>query len=509
MAENVIQMALDRDSFASPRGGQSIETPIFMDRAGMFLAGPAVLNTYAAKTGIVIGWRRGLISDDHYTPSGYRTMGDSHLVVVGTEADLGPKCRWSNVKSTLEVTLEVQRHTPDWRFSVGLQGVQALPPSGGTYRPYPSPWFLMLGWDGFVVFGIRLTDGVVRLFRTPLDPASDTFFGIVTLDMATGVVTLQSSPNSKPAMTPFYNANWGFPETPWPANAKLADNVEYPLCLGRIPPTPNANGYFGAEAARPDCTIRRFRILSDNANLLGQLHPTGPRPVSYAGAPSLPIVPFQGSGICLAVHKDQGVPDSVGDITVRDLNLHGGGSFHPGITLGAFQGRVLLENLSLAGLTRGVQSSQLAVQYPLKIRGLTTKYMQDTSVFLVRGYRTSIEEASLYGSRVALDLRGCTGSVRDVFVVPEDSRTGYDVLQHGGDVTWERVMGDYEWPTTIRCIGVQPHGHESAKDDTRTRIIDCSNGRDGGVLSSVYGVVPARYGNTGKLYVNDQEVTLP
>src|ERR1044072_71717 len=167
-----MQQAIDARGYLQvPAGVHSPECPVFIDRgqADVFgvTANSSRLDLGSCGTAFGVGWRRGMVPDDHFTPEGFRSFAKVNLFARGTEWDLGPirypsPSGWSRL-SSLRVVLSATLHGDDWRFrhpngtvfDTYLCGIAGLSPAAGS----PSPWHL--GWDpaGGVRFGFPTTEG--------------------------------------------------------------------------------------------------------------------------------------------------------------------------------------------------------------------------------------------------------------------------------------------------------------------------------------------------------------
>ena len=496
MTPNEIQQSLDTNKECElPAGVHSLPTPLFLD-ADTLLCGRGRLSTQpnSCGTGVVVGWKRGLISDDHWTATGYRTTpgGDqskaSHLWVRGSAADLGPNCKWSSITNTFTLRISVYNNESTWagvNGKVPLCGINASN-FGYSVQPYP---YVTWTQNGDVYFAIRLQDDAVRIYKTPQDVSNPNLDVTWTVPLDTGIVT--AAINGQPAVTAgTYGAH-----PAWPNNARLMDNSRWPLGIGRMPPTPNANGYCFAEGPWPDLTIREFEVFA-NGLKISKLWPTYLCYPTYDGGPRLPIVHLQGQGCPMfAVHKSQGASvDSVGGAWIDGIEIYGNGQSGPAINLGAVEGGLKITNTRIEGCARGVQNTGLAVTFPVTMDGIHLGHALDAGLWLLRAIFTLDRSQMNYCARVGLDLIGCSGSARDVFMSPG----GYQALmalQSGGAITYERLLRDSETMPAAPCIAIEPATWDLTTDLTTARVRDCTGGRDvNGVYPAVIQKLPKAFG---------------
>lgn len=502
MTSAEIQLALDTAGVVRLPDDSALSVPIFLDglrndgtHGRASVVGPGSVHAASCRTACVVGLRRGKISGDHYTAEGYRTRGDSHLILSGGTADLGPSCRWSSVASTLKIELQATSHAAgQWSGArIPLVGIQGREPdaTGSTYRPWPSPWLIYFDSDnGPLRVAIRLADDVVRIFSAPVPRDVPDLNLTVWIDLANrevrclanGVDYTMSPLGTHPA---------------WPEGSRLAGNTHAPLGVGWFRVC--GGGYWGAEGPHHDFTVREL-ILSADGSQFGRLYPREPRPESYSGAKSLPLVMWMGDGICLAIHQSQtGETDSSREITMRDVRVWGGRG--PGIWIGGVMGLFRMDGVSVqGGCTRGVHCSGLGVVYRLAIRGLWTETVWDCGVHLRHTFGATIDGGSIAGARCGIDLFGGKGSVRDVFVPPSIDQESL-VSARGGNWTIADLDGDWEIPTTIPAIHLRPDWVEGPNELTALRAIRCTNGWD---ANNVVQQIPKPAGYTGRVMVSIQ-----
>lgn len=494
MTSDEIQQQIDTTGIVRlPDNACSLTVPVFVagnEFKPVRVIGPGRLNAGGSKTAFVVGWRRDLVDDTHYVEGGFRTKADTHLLVCGCSADLGPGGKWSSIASTFEIKFHATRHAASWTNPNGsgtpLCGIQN---NREGYRPAPSPFLLVAGWGNYIHVGVRLSDNAVRMFRVPFDPLTETIDAVVKIDLAAKQVKLTLNGAAEVVMSQWIDPYWA-PGGAWPDGARLMDNSMWPLTVGWL--RANGGGYWGAEGVKPDMTVWKVK-LSNGAQTFGELNPGTPRPVSYTGAPSLPLVGWGGDGICLAVHSSQGVPDSAQDVILRDFKIEGGqGS---AIYVGAAMGPVMFDSLRIVNGARGINCTGLAVTYKMTVRDLWTEYLTDTS-FFGGGFGLTIDGGYLVGSRCGLDLVG-GGVVRDVFVRPSSVAVG-QVLVRGGKSRITNLIGDFETPTEVPAVAIQPWGAESDSDETEVHLSNVSNGWDG---SNTHKVLPRPSNYVGKVRV--------
>ena len=457
----------------------NLDAPIFIENGDLF--GPGLLNSIGS-TAIVVGLDRDRISSGHYTPQGYRTLGDSHLVVSGSVGDLGPLGKWSNITSSLVIELKVTTHE-SWTAQprIPLAGIQAR--ESGAYQPNPAPWLIYVE-NGKLRVAVRLQDSDTCIYESVGVLTSPDLDLYVRISLLLGTVTVDGILMTQVS---------GYP---WPYNARLLNNHQWPLGIGwfRL----SGGGYWGAEGPHHDFTLRSFAMNRDgDPNSYFRIWSNAPRPVSYVGAPSLPIVPTT-NGLTLAIHKDQDiVTDSSREVTIENLKITGSHN-GPAIWIGTMMGQGLISNVRVnGGPTRGVHCSGMGMVYRLMIRDLQTQpSVWDSSIYLHRAWGATIDGGSVNGARAGISLVLSDGSVRGSFVPPS---TGQDALvyQQGGTFTITDVDGDFEVPTDTPAVLLAPDWGESPADDTICDVSGCSNGWDN---TNALRFAPRPEGYTGKIH---------
>lgn len=498
MTSAEIQQQLDSQKVVFlPVGHHPLDVPLFLD-SDTALIGPSrqecFLDAYWAGTGIIAGWRRGLITDDHLPSNAFRTFGDVHLFSRGTELDLGPFGKGWGSLGGLRVEYSGMTHGADWlahnpneAFEVVLAGIQE---AGVGYGPFPSPW--LLWWDnrGNLTLSLRFADGVIEHYVLPASAGDANLSVDVSVDFGTGSAAGTINGKSVAFVTP---------------RKRLAENFDHPFQVGKGDGRCNAQGYWGQ--SQIDVTVNLVRV--SYGNWTAQTSFNGGRLQTYPGGPSLPLVQAWSSGgtrFLHMVHKSQGVLDACGNTTVRGVTIGCGASF-PGVTIGSSQGALRFDDVAGTGGTRFVQCSGLAVAYPLSLHDIYARGQQDRQLWLWMCGGLSVMNADFgYGVRGTATLHGCVGAMTDVFVAPPSPAQDAVFDQQGGSMAYERVIADYEYsPSPSAVVRVTPRSYENATTPTKARLQDC----DGGTCPLTV-VLPRVGGNSGvcRVEVDEQPVFL-
>jgi hypothetical protein len=473
MTGHELQQQLDLDGYAEvPPGTTLLDSPLFLD-SGRALVGPARqacrLDTYLSGTAAVVGWRRGLVGDDHLPAGGFRTLGTAHLFARGTEFDLG-RIQPGGIPSwgvlpTLTVKFTGLRHGSDWRtgtaelFETALAGCSA---PGQPYGPAPSPWLLWWSNAGFLTLSLRLAAAGVAHVHLAASPTDPNLTVAVTADFAAG--TLAGTVNGVAVSGTF------------PAGDRLAENADAPFVAGRADPFCNASGYWGG--LRADMTIALVGLESGAWSV--RTDAAGGRVPTYPGGGPLPLLKAYstaGTRSVFMVHKDQGVADSAGNVAVRGVTFAGQVG-NPVATVGAAQGQVQFADVAAEGGTRFAQCAGLAVVYPLELSGVRARYQGDRQLWLFKASTLAVRWCDFgYGGRAAASLLGCNGVLADVFVAPPGAPQGAVVEQAGGRVAYDRLVADYEYtPGAAATVRVTPASFEGGETPTSARLTDCDGG---------------------------------
>lgn len=474
------QAELDAEGvYEFPRATVQPEVPVFVDSDQHLSARPgSVIDTYQCGTAVAIGWPRGLVSDDHWTPEGWRTRGDAYLTARGTGWDSGIQypqpTRWSTVK-VLKVAFRGKKFVPSWN---------GVPIAGSNsdelgYDDSPDPWQLVVR-DGRAWFNLRTNDGVVRKWTTQIDPTDNSLDVSFEVDLTTGAATatLKGAPNPVDSA----QAGTGFGPT-----TRLRDNQEAPFCVFHLVPHQHGRGYIWApHQTIPDVSVARLTLTADGTPLC-DLHGDAARPETYPGGPGLPLVKAAGDGRFLwVVHTSQWEPHGAQWSSVRGLTIHcrpGNPAVQMGGVFGA--GGVLLDGLRVVGGTRGVQAHGF-LKYPFKVKDCLFQHQGEYGLWLFRGCGMTLENVQCdYYRRAAVHLRECWGEVRgSVLYAPAYAGETSVMEQYGGQVNYQGHTADYEDPNVPRppFLTLTPASQEGF--DTIARLTSCST--LGGLAADVH-----------------------
>lgn len=505
MNSNELQQRIDSGVYRVPNGTHSLDRPLFLNTAGAgvwgWMDGHTILDCSASGIGIIAGWRRGLVSDDHYTGAGFRTFGDTHLFSKGTTFDLGPTYwiadRGWEGETLLTIKAGFTLHDGQpWNVTAGgnftsLCGIHSG--EDGTWpAPHParpSPWALWWETSGLHL-GLKTSDGINRRFLIPANASNPVLDLEVTVDLTAGTVT--ALVNGETVTVGLSNAgvNWGL-------GLMLAGNDDLaPFCLGRLDPWCNSEGWWGSDTR--DMTIRRFELTAGNTNANCRVELTAPRPSTYVGGPSLPLVTAwsqRGTRYLLAVHSSQGVPDSIGGVVIRDMEILGN-TTDPVILMGGIQGGIRLERCLIQYGSRALANTDLAVTYPVFLVDCVLQHQRDRNLYLRRVSTMAMDRCELkYATRTAATLIQVGASLRDIFIAPPGP-PAQDVVfdQKGGVVSYQNVGADYEYEPAPVLVSVQPYSVESPTWETLAGLDRCGAGA--GTLWQLRAAQPGYVGET-------------
>lgn len=400
--------------------------------------------------GIVIGWPRGRVSDDHYVNGGFRTRGDALPIDIGGELSLGPlapgKSGYRGVKA-FKLSMTVTKHFAErWDAKhVILAGIQnADVVWGGVARPEPILCYIQAGKARL---SYRTRAGDVSEVAIPIDTTAET----ITLDFPEIVVD------------------------------GLYQNSRWPFGLGMAPPTPGTLGYWGCGgwAKILDMTFTRFELTLDGVTWKSPWT----RPTTYVGGLSLPLLNMTGAGTytrsVLVYHTSQGVTDNVGNVGIENLTIQGF-SGHAIINAGASMGAVRIRDCELIGGSRAVQSLSNWVHYPLTIRDCHFYYQSDCNAHFVNTSGLLFDSCQLdYGPRCAIETWNCNGEIRGPMMMAPPGPPAQDspFIQHGGQMIYRGVIVDYEYkPASYAFLNLQSGSWLSPSFVTTVKMENCYSG---------------------------------
>ena len=390
-------------------------------------AGPRSVLRHAGPV-VLWGFSRGRVSDAHYTPLGYRTLGDTVLHSRGTEWGHGPLPRpgrrwpeqgWPTV-TRLTLDLDFQTFDPPSAGNYWTAAGENTPLAGLTdaaspvYGPQPMPWFLYAAGTGVYV-ALRLCDGSTYGLQGAwqIPPAlvpltADRLSFRVTYDAAAGTVT--AGPVGGPATLACAPAAV-LPAVP---GAAFRDPGGRPRGLHR-----NSTATFGIvecgvsrvggragynTGRRRDWLVRTLRVTTPDG-VLGELAGPCVRPATYPGGPSLPLVPSATAGggtPLIALTYDAG-DQAVGRLADLTLDCRGPAV---GLRVGRTYG-FAADRVTFQGGLRGVQYDQQFDSYPVVIRDCVANANTDCGLFTDTAFALTVTNltAKYYG-RCAAEFVG-------------------------------------------------------------------------------------------------------
>lgn len=460
-----------------PAGTTTLSVPLFLDASGSTITADdgATLECHDSGTGVVVGWKRGLVSDDHWTPAGWRTKADAFLFSRGTEWDLGPQSgvagAWGGVQQ-LKVRWSGTRNGTTWH-GVPLCGIQS---NEDGYHVSPAPWQVAVDGSGKLMFAVRTSDNVIRQWSVPLADAVTDLDVTWSVDVTTGVCTCTLNGSSQTVTATLAGTGWN------PALA-LRPNSRFPFGVGRMPPGCADSGYLWSEGVPPDLTVKVVEVTWNNGTAPNcQFYGTDPRPQTYAGGPSLPLAScHRGSSHYLFAvdYARQGTGASLAiNVAVGGFKLNGRTGC-PGICVGGLYGGTnLIHDIRGGGGTRFVQTMGI-LNYPLTVRDCNWKGASDRGVWLNRVSGLTLDRVGLdYCVRACGELVECYGVVRGGLIYAPPGPPAQDCVwkQVGGQVAYEYLISDYEYavPPAMPFLDLTPFSNEGFA--TGARVIDCFGG---------------------------------
>lgn len=430
-------------------------TPLFIsDKGGIVGENKATSKiNFRGGYGVMIGWPRGLVPDKHYTKEGFRTFAEAYPIDIGGDLALGPHAPagvngYETVRK-FKLSITVTKHWAGAWSPVGHLILCGANDADGVVwgGPRPSP---ILVWieSNKVKLAYKVPDGTVTTIQQDIDQNADT-------------LTLE------------------FPEIQTPNG--LFQNTIWPFGFGQAPPAPHAKGYWGNGWTNsiPDITFSKFELNWDARTYKA----FWTRPATYVGGLSLPLIDVGHQSYnrsLLVFHKNQTYANSVAnEVSIRNVYLWSG-SQQPIINIGANMGGTKIENCTVYGGSRGVQSLGNWVHYPLLIRDCNIRNQSDVNIFLFRASGVVIDTTNLaYGNRCSIETCGSNVSIRGPLTMPPPGPPPQTApfIQHGGRVTYDQCGVDYEYtPAPKAFLRFYPGTYDSADFQTRARLIDCSSG---------------------------------
>jgi hypothetical protein len=397
--------------------------------------------TFYSGSFAVLGFPRGLISDDHWTGTGFRTKGDSYLISRGLEWDLGPAAGWDSVH-TFRIKFRATKHYgASWHQS--LCGIQGIDGGASFYGNQPRPWTLWADGTSFRL-EVLLSDGTVHSIAHPTANVADT---TIDIDWTVDLVALFGS------------------------GKRLANNSLWTFGCGRCPHSGGGGGYWGTSGVGfvtndiPDITIENLELyLNGSTTVFAKIYATASRIATYAGGPSIPLISAsteQGGRHLYIVHSSASVSDSSSNVSISDLTiscLTGNTAINMAGMLG---GGLKLDRVRVDNGLRGLQSLGIYVCYPLTITNSWFTYQQDCAIWLTRGSGIIIDAVDMqYIGRTLVELLECGATIRgDAQLVPGNNYMDQVFSQIGGNVWYIRQSSDYEggapadYPPLLRLTG--------------------------------------------------------
>lgn len=435
-----IQQRLDESGRLVVRGPvQPPNAPIFLD-SGYWLSGEdsTSLVDLFSSGGFVTGWRRGLISDAHFTNGGlFRTFGDSWLFSRGMHWDLGPSGGWPSVTKLRIVASFTKHYSLEWRqVLAGISGLDRT--AAGSYGSNPCPW-VMYVLDDLVKVDYRLTNNTLHQFTVPIDGAASTISVDITLDL----VALHGT------------------------GSALQDNTCWPFGIGRAPAY-FGSGYWGgagygwSDPNPADITINQFDL-----HLNGSASPTfklwGGRKQTYPGGPSIPAIEASPGRYLLVGHVSQGEQDTANGVRISDLAITGAAGC-PVLSIGAGLGLdLLVSRIKADGGTRFLQTTGMFVAYHMAVRDCTLSFQTDCAFWMQFASGMTIDGVEMkYQARACGEFVECRGWVRGESMLAPPGATPQKAVfvQQGGNMQYDRIVSDYEWlPGPEAFLVAKPWAH--------------------------------------------------
>jgi hypothetical protein len=441
------------------------DTPLVLDRPESRLTGLAG-SVHHPGTLAYVGFRRGLVDDSHYVPGGFRTRGDTHLLVDGgfnlgpIDQQPGPTRGWSS-QSRFRIRFQGQSHGPEgWvqrkaggdyhhTFLFGMHG------HGNGWQP--SPWCLLWtlppnSWDLTLTLILKTADGDVNFLRIPADPLNDHLDLDLAVDLTVGGALAVVNGHAVPA-------TFDHPVT----NSHLANNYDYPFAVGAFEWGVNSTD---RQAPVLDFTTRVLSYHGDHGFEF-YLYPHLSRPATYNGGPSLPLVRAGGSTStrwAQAIHCTQGEPNqAVGDIRIRDLRIDGKDG-NPVIVVRCLSSPLWIDDVKCDGGSCFLQMmSPGGSIYPVTVNRCHLSGQYDVSVMAHLAdltVRDSVLGRALNG---AAFVRGGTADFHNVFVGEAGGPPPFLFRQSGGVGNYFKVHTNYEGSRPPCMVDLYPQGWDGMR----------------------------------------------
>jgi hypothetical protein len=446
-----------------------------------------------------LGYPRGLIADNHWTGTGWRTRGTAFLLGRGTEWDLGPLPNntpdrgWKTAHTFRIKFRATKNYGSNWAQPIcGIQGI------GGAYGPLPRPW-VFYAESGYFKLSVMLEDGTTHTIVHPTASVSDT---TVDIDWTVDLQALFGS------------------------GSRLANNSIWPFGLGHCPPYGNDSGYWGTTGVDftggdvADFTVIELSIyLNGNTRAHASLIPANYNRVpTYSGGSSLPLIiaPTDNGGTHLfIVHRSQFVSDSSYNVSISDLTINAGAA-NPAINIaGMLGGGLSLNNTRIVGGSRAIQTMGIFVAYPITILDSIFDHQTDCACWFSRTSGLVLDRVDCaFSFRTCAELFECAATIRgDLQLAPGEGDQDQVYSQIGGWCKYSRIISDYEsTPPYPPFLRLTPFSSETQWPTIAT-LDDCQVGG----LTPEEGRTPANelvtiedrsYGYTGQVIVTVDGVEL-
>jgi hypothetical protein len=471
--------------------GDTIRHPLFTS-TGQIITGDGMpgtnINCFYSREFLSIGFPRGLVSDAHWVGAPFstvfRTLGDTFLFARASGFDLGPSSGgWSTV-NRFRIKFKATKHYAG-NWDQPLCGVQGITHSF-TGGPQPRPWVLYAD-AGAIKLALQLSDGSTQ---TVTHPTAGGTASLIDIDWDIDLVALYGS------------------------GITLKDNSLWPFGCGLCPVVGNDNGFWGATGAPKDVSFETLKLyVNGSSSTLCEIYFQFPRPATYVGGPSIPMIigvyetaPFH----LYTVFRDHFYLNSTTtNITVKDLVIHGQEKT-PVINMAGMLGGggLTIKDVRAFNGVRFLQSLGFYVNYEIVLDDVETNHNDDCGIWLKTASGCSLNRVKpQFARRTSVEMWDSYATINgDIILAPPGHPSAQNEVysQWGGNVTYNRIISDYEPPYTPPFppfLRLRPSSFNEIQWPTIAQVIECTSGGFSNLQSpdEIVVIEPREPGYTGEL----------